>query len=587
MIFLQEERLNPSILFRLLGLFAGNWRVALLGTVLLLTTGLLTLLPPWLVRAAVDALDQGKPATIFGYTFLMIVGAAALKGLLYYWQRVLMEGTGQNIVHRLRTEAVSALNRRNFSFFDTSEIGDLVSRVTSDTDTLAGFYGMGLVNILNNVATIIGIFFVLLSWNATLSIAYLVMLPLMIHAMLSYARKARPAMASVRKGFGSLMALTQQRLSGVESVKFLGTEASEEILFASGAGKVLSQNMAASKVQAFWLPYVFFLMGISTAVTVAWGGRLIMAGAVTDGMLLGFLSYIALLLRPIRQTGMLLGMTMTSLVSAERIFEIIDGDQEDLDRGVWPDTFAGDIAFNSVSFAYSERKEVLDDVSVQIPAGRMVALVGPSGAGKSTLINLIPGFYMPSSGEVMIDGIATTKIKLGRLRDHIGFLHQTPFIFDGTIMDNLTFGKEDASYEEIEQAIRRTALLDVLESLPEGLQTAIGERGVRLSGGQRQRLAVARVLISDPRILILDEPTSSLDRETEAEVHQSLKQAFSDRTTIVIAHRLWTIVDADMVVFIKGGQVRAAGSHDELMRSTPEYRLFVSSQWPDEKEGTR
>ena len=578
---MQEEKLKPSILLRLLGLFSGHWRVALLGTFLLLTTGLLTLLPPWLVRTAVDAIHQGKPATIFGYTFLMIVGAAALKGVLYYWQRVIMEGTGQEIVHSLRTEAISALNRRSFSFFDTSEIGDLVSRVTSDTDTLASFYGMGLVNILNNVVTILGIFFVLLSWNALLSMAYLVMLPFMMHAMLSYARKARPAMASVRKGFGSLTALTQQRLSGIESVKLLGTEATEETLFARSAGKVLSQNMAASKVQAFWLPYVFFLMGIATAVTVAWGGRLIMMGVVTDGMLLGFLSYIALLLRPIRQTGMLLGMTMTSLVSAERIFEITDGAQEDLNRGVWPDTLAGDIVFNNVSFAYSEGKVVLDDVSVQIPGGRLVALVGPSGAGKSTFINLIPGFYMPSAGEVLIDGIPTTEITLGRLRDRIGFLHQTPFIFDGTVMDNLIFGKEDASNEDIEHALQRTALLDVIESLPDGLQTEIGERGVKLSGGQRQRLAVARVLITDPRILILDEPTSSLDRETEAEVNQALSQAFSGRTTIVIAHRLWTIVDADTVVFIKEGRIRASGSHDELMLSSPEYRLFVSSQWPE------
>ena len=575
---MNQNGLKPKALWRLVSLFAGHWQAVVTGTFLLLLTTGLTLLPPWLVRCSLDAVRVGEGSQIFGLVFLAIVGAALLKGVLYYWQRMLMERTGQEIVHRLRSDAMLMLNRRSFAFFDSAEIGDLVSRVTSDTDMLTSFYGMGLVNIFNNILTICGILAVLFLWNPSLCLAFVVLLPFMLHAMLTYARHVRPAMAQVRKEFGGLTAMVQQRVTGIEVVKLLGTERIEKEGFVRRAEGVLSKNLAASRIQAFWLPYVFFLLGLGTALTVIWGGRLIITGHVTQGMLLGFLSYIALLLRPIRQTGMLLGMVMTSTVAAERLFEVMDGKLENLETGKWPGSLQGEIEFRSVNFAYDGAKEVLQGVSLTLPAKKTVALVGPSGSGKSTLVSLVPGFYKPQSGDVLVDGISTSEIHLGKLRQNIGFLHQSPFLFDGTVLDNLTFARPDADSAEIEVALQRTALADFIFSLPEGLQTKIGEKGVKLSGGQKQRLAMARVLITDPRILILDEPTSSLDRETEKEINASITEAFLGRTVVVIAHRLWTITRADIVVFLREGQVQGVGSHQELLQQCPDYSHFVSSQ---------
>ncbi len=570
--------LNVRMLGRLFGLFKGHWGAVLLGLALLLGSTGLALLPPWLVRFSVDKLVLGGASEQLLLVFVAIIVAVLVKGVLYYAERLLLESTGQQIVHDLRTRTLTHLNRLGFAFFDRAEVGDLVSRTTSDIDILTSFYGMGLVNIVNNLLTILGVLAVLFLWEPLLALGFLAFIPFILHAMLTYAVRVRPVMQQIRKQFGNLTSHVQQSLTGIETIKSLGTTEYEQRGFADRAGNMLEKNLAATKVSAFWLPYVNFLLGLGTAISLLWGGWLAINGTVTTGMLLGALTYIGMLLRPIRQTGMLLGAVMNATAAAERVFEILDNEGEDLDSGEWPGCLTGEISFHQVSFSYDDGKQVLSDINLKMEAGQTIAVVGPSGAGKTTIVSLIPGFYRPQSGSVMIDGLDVQKINLKRLRSHIGYLSQRPFLFDGTIRDNVTFGRPDADASTIASSIKSAVLSDFVASLPQGLQTEIGEKGVRLSGGQKQRLAIARVLITDPQIIILDEPTANLDRETEESINAALSEVMKGRTVVVIAHRLWTIQNADLVVFLVNGKISAVGKHTELLATEPAYREFVASQ---------
>lgn len=574
---------NFKMVFKLLALFKGYIGALAMGLALLLITTVFTLLPSFLIKQIIDTINAQTSSQQLFYVFLIIIGATFMKGILYYLQRIIMESTGQKIVHELRSKVLLHLNRLDFTFFDHSETGDLVSRVTSDVDLLARFYGFSMVNIINNIFILIGILAVLIYWSPLLSLAFLALLPFMVHAMLKYANEVRPLMNKIRKSFGRLTTSVQQSFSGIETIKQLGTEQFEFNKFNKQADKLLEKNIHAGQVSALWLPYVHFLTALGTAFTLLWGGWLTINGSISHGMLFGFLTYMGLLLRPIRQTGMLIGSTMTSAAAAERVFNILDQKAEALDKGIWPEEFKGHVAFEGVSFSYTEGHNVLEDVNLDIAAHQTTALVGPSGAGKSTLINLIPGFYSAQQGKLTIDGIDITKLNIHQLRKHVGYLRQHPFFFDGTILENLTFGKPDATMEEVVVAAKRTMLHDFIKSLPKKYQTKVGEKGVMLSGGQKQRLAMARVLITNPTILILDEPTSNLDKETEEKINLALVEVIKQRTVVIIAHRLWTIKNADVIAFVKDGHIHAMGNHQALLASSPAYQAFLENQTKPER----
>jgi ABC-type multidrug transport system fused ATPase/permease subunit len=569
---------SQSTLKFLLSKFKGHLGMTFIGGLLLVLSTFFTLVPPMLIKDAIDNIAKADSSYLF-IIFLLIIGASIVKGLLYYAQRIILERVGQTIVHDLRTETIQHINRLSFTFFDDQEVGDLISRVTSDTDLLSNFYGFTMVNIINNILTLLGIMIVLLIWEPVLALGFVALLPFIVHAMYKYSVTVRPLMGKIRKSFGQLTTSVQQTFNGIETVKLLGTENYESNKFDKSSKKLLDRNVSAAKITSLWMPYVHFLIALGTAITLLWGGYLTINSVITTGMLMGFITYMGMLTRPIRQTGMQIGSALNAIAAGSRVQEILIEKQEDLDSGMWFDQFEGHIDLENVTFAYKgSQKDVIKNLSLEIPAGKNVALVGPSGAGKSTLINLILGFYKPQKGLVKIDGVNLDEINLHKLRTATGYLSQDPFIFEGTILENITFGNPEASLGKVNEALELAILSDFIKELPDGINTEIGEKGVRLSGGQKQRLSIARVLITDPKILILDEPTSNLDKKTEDDLQKSLDNVMKGRTVITIAHRLWTIENSDIIAFIKDGQLEGVGDHNYLLENLGLYKEFVESQ---------
>lgn len=573
---MSKEKASP-VRF-LLSQYKGHVGKTILGALMLVLSTFFTLVPPILIKETIDGIQDLSSRYLF-VIFLLIIGSSILRGAFYYGQRIILERVGQTVVHDLRTETIQHINTLSFTFFDEKEVGDLISRLTSDTDMLANFFGFLMVNIINNILTLLGILVILLLWSPALALAFILLMPFIIHAMYKYSVTVRPLSRKIRRSFGRLTTSVQQTFNGIETVKLLGTEDFESRKFDTTSSKLLADNIKASRITSFWMPYVHFLVALGTAFTLLWGGYLTIEGSISLGMLMGFISFMGMLARPIRQTGMQLGSAFNAIAAGARVQELLLEKEEDLESGDWMDDFQGHIEIKDLDFAYEgSMKDSIRDLSLDIPVGKKIALVGPSGSGKSTLINLILGFYDPQSGSIQVDGVDLRDINLKKLRTSIGYLSQDPFIFEGTILDNISFGNPSASLEDVNQALDQAVLCDFIQSLPHGVNTHIGEKGVRLSGGQKQRLAIARVLISNPKLLILDEPTSNLDKDREDIFLKSLANVMKGRTVITIAHRLWTIQSSDIIAFMNEGTIVDSGDHSYLYQNLDLYRDFVDSQ---------
>lgn len=573
---MSKEKASP-VRF-LLSQYKGHVGKTILGALMLVLSTFFTLVPPILIKETIDGIQDLSSRYLF-VIFLLIIGSSILRGAFYYGQRIILERVGQTVVHDLRTETIQHINTLSFTFFDEKEVGDLISRLTSDTDMLANFFGFLMVNIINNILTLLGILVILLLWSPALALAFILLMPFIIHAMYKYSVTVRPLSRKIRRSFGRLTTSVQQTFNGIETVKLLGTEDFESGKFDTTSSKLLADNIKASRITSFWMPYVHFLVALGTAFTLLWGGYLTIEGSISLGMLMGFISFMGMLARPIRQTGMQLGSAFNAIAAGARVQELLLEKEEDLESGDWMDDFQGHIEIKDLDFAYEgSMKDSIRDLSLDIPVGKKIALVGPSGSGKSTLINLILGFYDPQSGSIQVDGVDLRDINLKKLRTSIGYLSQDPFIFEGTILDNISFGNPSASLEDVNQALDQAVLCDFIQSLPYGVNTHIGEKGVRLSGGQKQRLAIARVLISNPKLLILDEPTSNLDKDREDIFLKSLANVMKGRTVITIAHRLWTIQSSDIIAFMNEGTIVDSGDHSYLYQNLDLYRDFVDSQ---------
>jgi ABC-type multidrug transport system fused ATPase/permease subunit len=444
---------------------------------------------------------------------------------------------------------------------------------------------------LTNLLFIVGILCVLLFWDWLLAVAYLGILPCIGFGMFLYARKVRPAMRRVRRKLSEITSHLEMTLSGILIVKTFGRENYESKRFDRTNAGYRNATLSTIKITALWMPIAEVIMGIGTGVVLLAGGYGVIHGSVTAGTLIAFTVYIGMLMRPIRQTGMMMSTAMQALAAAERIFEVFDTTPEIEDRP-GARTFEvkeGRIEFLNVGFAYDKTRRAIDSISFHIEPGEFVALVGPSGAGKSTLVHLLSRFYEPKEGEILIDDIDIRDVKLESLRNSIGIAMQNVFVFDTTIKENIVFGNPTASAEEIERVARAVQLHDFISSLPEGYETAVGEHGLELSGGQRQRLALARMLLRNPGILLLDEPTSSLDSATERMMTAALDAVRKGRTTIVIAHRLWTVHHADRILVLDRGRVveQAAGepdrtAHEVLMEGNGLYHKLYTLQFRTE-----
>ena len=551
------------------------------------------LLPPFLIRAAIDRCVLGEEGNLIWLWAAGLLAVSLLQGGVDFLRLYLTALLGQKIVFRIRNDLFTHLNRLSFSFFDRARTGDLMSRVTSDTDVLSMFFGRAGIIVLTNALFLIGVMVVLFSWNWILGLVYAAMLPVIVVAIRIYARKVRPAMGRVRKTLGLLGSTLQGTLAGIMVVKVFGRDKYEEKRFDRSSSKNLSAGVEAAKIQSLWMPFMNVFMGIGTGLILWVGGYGVIRGGISLGTLIAFITYISMLLRPVRQTGMMMNVVMRSMAASERIFEVMDTIPEIADSpGALPlPPIQGIVKFDNVSFSYDGNNPVLIDVSLKALPGELVAVVGPSGAGKSTLVHLIPRFYNAERGSLTLDGNDVREVTLDSLRRNVGIALQSVFLFDTSIRENIAYGSPGVSDREIERVARTAQIHDFIHSLPMGYGTPVGERGVRLSGGQRQRIALARVLLHNPRVLILDEPTSSVDAATERKLRDAFEVARKGRTTFVIAHRLGTVRHADRIIVLKNGRVEELGlpeagktAHEMLMDAGGLYSTLYSLQFTEAVE---
>ena len=551
---------------------------------LLVFVTLISIAPPWLMRYAIDNFIMQKNFSMLLVILAIIISIGILEGIIRFLQRYSVQYIGHKIVLDIRNLLFSHVNDLSFSFHNKTRTGELIARITSDTEILQRFISMGVTNFIVNIVTICGILAVLLSWNYKFGLLFSLIIPFIIFGIYIYAKKIHPAYQRSRTANGKLTSVIQESLAGIKEVKIFGNEKFIKNKFSKYNQNFYKANIDAGKESAFWIPYVNVLIGVCTGVILLTGGWLIIKGEFTIGMLMGAIGYITMLQRPIRMITRLTYLVARADTAAVRIFELLDTQSEikDSPDAVKLTNTQGKVEYKNVCFSYTDENYIINDVSLCVQPGQTAAFVGPSGVGKTTALHLLPRFYDLNSGQILIDGIDIKNIVVKNLRKNVGIVMQNTFLFDGTIADNISYGKMNAPLKNIKRAAETAQISDFIETLPLGYNTPIGERGIRLSGGQAQRLSLARVLVTDPKILILDEPTAQVDAITDQKLINAVREVMKSRTTFVIAHRLWTIKNADIIFVMKEGKIIASGKHDDLVKNNAFYREFFASQFSED-----
>jgi len=508
----------------------------------------------------------------------LIVGAIVLAGIaraLFMGARRLISGRqALGVEFDLRNALYSHLVRLSFGFYDRHQTGQLMSRATVDIQTVRFFLGYGLIFFFQNILTLFGAAAVMFVVNWRLTLVALWIAPLLVGLAYRYSHVAHPLLREVQQQMANVATVAEENIVGVHVVKSFAQEHSEQEKFERASEQVFGQSVAANRQRALYVPLLSFLPLLAQGAVLLIGGRMVIDGTLSLAAFISFNVLVLMMVMPLRMLGMWIGQAQRATASGERIFEVLDEPEEVSDRpgAVELPPGPGRVAYRGVSFGYADQRSVLHGIDLELEAGKTVALIGHTGSGKTTLAALLPRFYDVDGGSVELDAMDVRDVTLGSLRRAIGVVSQDPFLFSATVRENIAFGVVEPSNEMIEQAARLAQAHEFIERLPNGYDTMIGERGITLSGGQRQRVALARALVVDPRVLILDDATASVDATTEAQIKLGLRQAMKGRTTIIIAHRLSTISLADEIVVLDRGTIAARGTHDELLESSPVYR---------------
>jgi ATP-binding cassette subfamily B protein len=505
-----------------------------------------------------------------------LVGIGVLKAAMLVGRRFISGRQALAVEYDLRNTLYARLVRLSYSFYDRHQVGQILSRATVDLQSVRFFLGYGLIFFFQHVFTVVSVTAVLFFLEWKLALIVLAISPLLAGVAYRYSHVAHPLLRDVQQTMADVATVAEENVVGVHVVKAFAQEGAEAAKFARRTEIVFKRAIQANRQSALYTPLMAFLPSLAIAGVLLLGGRMVVhhQGHFGIPQLVTFNFLLLQLVSPLRQLGTWIGQAQRATASGERIFELID---EPEDIASPPDARPlpagnGHVRFEGVSFGYAPDRLVLEDVDLDLEAGSTVALIGQTGSGKTTLASLVPRFYDPTRGRVTIDGADVRSLELGSLRSAIGVVSQEPFLFSATARENIAFGRPDATHAEIEEAARRAQAHDFVTRLPEGYDTMIGERGITLSGGQRQRIAIARALLLDPRILILDDATASVDATTEAQIRLGLRAATEDRTTIIIAHRLSTIALADELVVLDRGRIAARGTHDDLIAQSAVYR---------------
>jgi ABC-type multidrug transport system fused ATPase/permease subunit len=560
-------------LWRLLG-FLKPYRATLWASVALAVVSQAgSLAFPFLTGEVVKAIqddDRTLVPELIGVVLLVgIVKAAAMVG-----RRLISGKQALGVELDMRNAIYAKLVRLSFGFFDRAQTGQLMSRATVDLQSVRFFLGYGLIFFFQHVFTIVGVCVLLFIASWELALIVLVIAPVLVAIAYRYSTVSHPVLRDVQQKMADVATVAEENIVGVHVVKAFAQEQAEQDKFERRTETLFAQSVRANRQRAFYVPVLAFVPLLGQAAVLLAGGKMVQDGSLSLPVFVSFNLWLSMLIFPLRMLGMWIGEGQRATASGERIFQIIDEPEDIRDRpdaGLLPPG-PGLVRFDGVTFGYDPARPVLEGIDLVLEPGKTVALIGHTGSGKTSLASLIPRFYDVQAGSVSIDGADVRNVTLGSLRAEIGVIAQDPFLFSATVRENLTFGRPDATDEEIEEAARRAMAQDFIERLPEGYDTVIGERGITLSGGQRQRLAIARALVVDPRVLILDDATASVDPSTEARIRLGLREAMRDRTTVIIAHRASTIALADEIVVLDHGRIVARGGHDDVIAQSDVYR---------------
>ncbi|MEP7189444.1 MAG: ABC transporter ATP-binding protein [Roseiflexaceae bacterium] len=595
------------VLRRLLTYLQPYWKQLLVVLALTIIGAATQAIGPYLIGRAIDSSIGQRDRDGLNQTMLLLLGTYVVGFFTMRLQFQLMGEIGQRTLSRLRTEIFATIQRLSLRFFDRQPAGDLISRLTNDTDVLNQLFSQGLVQVLGSLFGLLGILIAMLALDWRLALASSVVIPLMLLLTSVFARLSRRAFRRTRESIGDVSSEIQEEIAGVKVAQAFNRTGVNQQRFELRNAANRDANINATAITSAFTPMVDVLSTLATAIVAGYGGYLALNHLVTVGVVVAFLTYVQQFFRPIQSLSTFYTTAQAALAAAERIFELVDTPSDLADRPGARELppIEGRVTFDHVSFSYGERPTtdhrppttdheynaavvgrrspvVLDDITLDVQPGQTIAVVGPTGAGKTTLVNMIGRFYDVGDGTVLVDGIDVRDLTKASLRSQMGVVLQDSFLFAGTVADNIRYGRLDATDAEIEAAAQAAHAHDFIMRLPDGYATKLGERGNTLSQGQRQLLGIARALLRDPRILILDEATSSVDSRTEALIQSALQTLLKGRTSFVIAHRLSTIRDADQVLVMQAGQIVERGTHDQLLARNGLYAELYRRQFRDE-----
>src|SRR5947208_3124406 len=528
----------------------------------------------WITKNVIDdALSPHDSHKLWIYIGA-IVALGVVRAVLMFGRRMISGKQALAVEMDMRQGLYAHLVRLSFGFYDRHQTGQLMSRATVDLQGVRFFLGYGLIFFFQNALTVLSVTAVLFFFEWKLALIALAITPILVVLAYRYSHVAHPTLRDVQQKLADVATVAEENIVGVHVVKSFAQEPQEEQKFTDRSEAVFRQTLRANRQRALYVPFISWVPLLAQAAVLLVGARMVANGGLTVGGFIAFNLYLGMLIMPLRSLGMWIGQAQRATASGERIFQVMDEPEEIADR---PDAVelpngGGHLNFEGVGFEYIAGRPVLENIDLDVAPGKRIALIGHTGSGKTTLTSLVPRFYDATSGRVTLDGAAVRGVKLNSLRRAIGVISQDPFLFSATVRENIMFGAPDLDDAEVKRIARLAQAHEFVNRLPDGYDTVIGERGITLSGGQRQRLAIARAIAVDPRILILDDATASVDATTEAKIRLGLREAMRGRTTLIIAHRLSTIALADEIVVLDEGRIAARGEHAELLESSEVYR---------------
>jgi len=576
--WLRSYRAGVKDVLRLVRFLVEEWHLFLASLVLLSFASFLSTMIP---RVTGEAIDYGLSVKQFGVVIeksITILALAGISAILRFGSTITGVAMAQRVVHKLRSRAFESLVHQPMKYFDYTGVGHVITRVVNDTDRIAGFLSFGFRMFLNAILLMFMSLYFMLSMNLLLTFVCLIAILIVILSNTFSAMKLRPAVDLTRQQIGVMASIATNDITGIKTVKGLNLEKIEIERFDNENRKFLDISIGIAKFRAIFTNINFLVFGVTSFAIILYGGYSVIKGVMSIGMIAAFLGYMTMIMWPASMLGFVLFDIQLVSVSARRVLEILESSlDKDDDNSLELNDIKGEIVFDNITFGYTEKTTVLNNVSFSIKPGEIVVIVGPPGSGKSTLLKLILSFYKPSSGRVLIDGIDVARVKKSSLRRVVGYIPQIPYIFSGTIAENIAFGNPRASIEDIIRAARIAKIDGFIETLPGKYNTVIGERGLNLSGGQRQRIAIARALVHNPKILLLDDPTSNLDAETEKELIKDLKDIARGRTVLIVTQRPILAEIADRVLVLESGRIVEEGSMQELLnRKGIFYKMYIS-----------